>query len=114
MKHPIHKLVFSVRGGFQAGYNPMTGKAFKMVYQRVRKGLGNIGTHGRMDLQLRLQPPIIDKKSKAQLQGRARMAAAVLAWQGLDGAEKTVWRNNAACLRMTGFNLFISGFCKDL
>ena len=30
MKHPIHKLVFSVRGGFQAGYNPMTGKAFKI------------------------------------------------------------------------------------
>ena len=113
MNKPLHKLVLSVKGKISSGYDPLTGKPFKLVYQRVRKGLGNIETQGRFDLQIRHQAAIIDKKSPAQLQGRARMAAAVLAWQGLAEGDKAVFRERAVNKHMTGFNLFIHQFCND-
>ena len=113
MKNPVHKVTLAVTGKVHQGYDPLTGKPFKMVYQRVRKGLGNIEQRGRMDLQIRVQPAIRDKQSPAQLQSRARLAAATQAWQTLDEAAQAAWRKRAATIKMTGFNLFVKNYCKE-
>lgn len=113
MKPVLHKLNFKTTGKIHQGYDPFTGKAFKMVYQRVRKGLGNLEDHGRMGLQLRIEPPRNDKKSTQQLQCRARLRAATAAWQALDEDQKKVFRHYAIDKHMTGFNLCVSNYCQQ-
>ena len=112
MKLPLHQVAKRVTGKIQSGYDPFTGKPFKMVYQRVRKGLGNLEDNGRMGLQFRVQALITDKKSTAQLQSRARLAAAVTAYQVLTSEEKENLKLAALALHMTGYNLFIKQFCE--
>jgi hypothetical protein len=112
MSVELHKIVMGVKGKISIGLDPLTGKGVKFVYQRVRKGLGNIPTRGRMDLQFRIEPPRIDKKSATQLQGRARITAAVAQWQGMTVAEKDVFRQRAKRLCMSGYNLSIRDYCS--
>ena len=112
MKLPLHEVAKRVTGKIQSGYDPFTGKPFKMVYQRVRKGLGNLEDNGHMGLQFRVQALITDKKSTAQLQSRARLAAAVTAYQTLPFTEKEALKLAALGLHMTGYNLFIKQFCE--
>ena len=112
MKKPVHEVTVKVTGQFHEGYDPFTGKPFKMVYQRVRKGLGNIEDRGRMDLQIRVQVRIQDKQSAAQLQSRKRLAAGTAAYQQLDNTAKTNLCRQAKKLHITGFNLFIKQFCQ--
>jgi hypothetical protein len=112
MKLPLHQVAKRVTGKIQSGYDPFTGKPFKMVYQRVRKGLGNLEDTGGMGLQFRVQALITDKKSAAQLKSRARMAAAVAAYQVLTIGEKENLKEAALDLHMTGYNLFIKLFCE--
>ena len=112
MKLPLHQVAKRVTGKIQSGYDPFTGEPFKMVYQRVRKGLGNLEDSGGMGLQLRVQALITDKKSAAQLKSRARMAAAVAAYQVLTNEEKENLKEAALALHMTGYNLFIKQFCE--
>lgn len=107
-----HQITEHVSGLLHSGYDPFTQKAFKMVYQKVRKGLGNVQHDDRDDLQLRIQVPIRDKKSPAQLQSRARIKAATEAWQALDENQKTTYRQYAEFKQMTGFNLFIRNYCQ--
>lgn len=64
MKIPVHQITERVSGLMHIGVDPFTGKAFKMVYQKVRKGLGNLEHNGRDDLQLRVQAVIKDKKKR--------------------------------------------------
>lgn len=112
MKLPLHQVAKRVTGKIHAGYDPFTGLPFKMVYQRVRKGLGNLDDNGRMGLQFRVQPIITDKKSAAQLKSRARLAAATAAYQDLAPTEKETLKLAATALHMTGYNLFIKQFCE--
>ena len=78
----------------------------------IRKGLGNLEDNGRMGLQFRVQALITDKKSTAQLQSRARLAAAVTAYQVLTNEEKENLKEAALDLRITGYNLFVKKFCE--
>ena len=112
MKLPLHQVAKHVTGKIQSGYDPFTGKPFHMVYQRVRKGLGNLEDTGGMGLQFRVQALITDKKSTAQLKNRARMAAAVTAYQLLSQGQKESLKEVAQDLQMTGYNLFIKLFCE--
>ncbi len=112
VKLPLHQVAKRVTGKIQSGYDPFTGKPFKMVYQRVRKGLGNLEDSGGMGLQFRVQALITDKKSAAQLKSRARMAAAVAAYQVLTNEEKENLKEAALALHLTGYNLFIKQFCE--
>lgn len=47
--------------------------------------------------------------SEAQQAQRAKLAAAVAAWQSLTTEQKEVYHTNAVGLRMTGYNLFLRG-----
>jgi hypothetical protein len=88
------------------------GKVGGMVYQRVRKGLGNLQTVGKWDLQLREPGDPIDRRSPAQLRLRARLAAATATYQALSEAERDAWRERAEGSRKTGYNLFVRDFCE--
>ena len=112
MKLPLHEVAKRVTGKIQSGYDPFTGKPFKMVYQRVRKGLGNLEDNGHMGLQFRVQALITDKKSAGQLQSRARLAAATAAYKVLSNEEKENLKEAALDLRITGYNLFVKKFCE--
>jgi hypothetical protein len=101
MTRKAHELSLVVRG-----------KVGGMVYQRVRKGLGNIPTVGKWDLQLREAGSPIDRRSVYQLRLRARLAAATAAYKALDPAEREAWRLKAEGQRKTGYNLFIRAFCE--
>ena len=112
MKLPLHQVAKHVTGKIHSGYDPFTGKPFKMVYQRVRKGLGNLEDTGGMGLQFRVQALITDKKSAAQLKSRARLAAATAAYQLLSQEHKELLKESALDLNITGYNLFIKQFCE--
>ena len=112
MQLKAHQITERVRGLLHSGYDPLTQKALKMVYQKVRQGLGNVAQDDGDTLQLRIQANIRDKKSPAQLQCRARLKAATTAWQGLDDPQKNTYRQYAEFKHMTGFNLFIRNYCQ--
>ena len=90
----------------------ITGAIGDIVYQRVRKGRGNIETDGHHDLQIRVKGGFTDARTTAQLQGRARIAAATAAYKALTPAERETWRLAAKGIRGTGYNLFVRDFCQ--
>lgn len=89
----------------------ITGKIGDIVYQRVRKGLGNIETWGRHDLQIRRQGSRIDNPSTGQLKSRARIAAATAAYQALSLAERETWKKQTTRKHCTGYNAYVRDFC---
>lgn len=89
----------------------VSGKIGEKVYQRVRKGKGNIRTRGHYDLQLRAKGTWTDRRSPAQIANRRRLAAATQAYQALDDAQKAALKLQAKKLRLTGYNLFVRQFC---
>lgn len=89
----------------------VAGKIGDLVYQRVRKGKGNIQTRGKYDLQLRTSGGWTDARTPAQLQGRARMAAATAEYQKLTAEQRAQWKAKASRTTRTGYNLFVADFC---
>lgn len=89
------------------------GKIGNLVYQRVKKGAGNIPLPGDYDLQLRTEVPRTDAQSPLQLLYRARLAAATLAYQALSPVERETWKAAAHGTAATGYNLFVRDFCRS-
>lgn len=85
----------------------------RVVYQRVKKGLGNIPRHATKDLQRRRHVIPADPKTPTQRAGRARIAAATAAWQALAEPAKQAWRDTALTLPLSGFQLFVRDFCAN-
>lgn len=90
----------------------ITGKVGEVVYQRVKKGRGNIATAGPQDLQLRAHVPQTDARTPAQLQVRARLAAATAAYQALTEEQRADLRKQTRGSKQTGFNRFVADFCS--
>lgn len=91
----------------------VVGKIGDIVYQRVKKGRGNIPTGGPKDLQLRAHVPQTDARTPAQLRVRARLAAATVAYQALSDEQRSEFSRRAQRGRRTGFNLFVKDFCQS-
>lgn len=89
----------------------ITGRIGEIVYQRVRKGLGNVETHGRHDLQIRRQGTRIDNPSQGQLKSRMRIAAATAAYQALSEQEREIWKKQTTRKHCTGYNAYVRDFC---
>ena len=102
-----HEVCSLVTGKIRLTISRQTGESTRVVYQRVRRGLGNAGRHGKHDIQIRTQPKIIDTKTQAQLDRRAKFKAAVQAWQQLSDAEIETYRRRAKQLELSGYNLFL-------
>lgn len=96
-----HELAVNIRG-----------KVGPLVYQSVRKGKGNIPLDGPQDLQVRRHVPQTDARTPDQLRGRARIAAATAAYQGLSAGEREAWKRAASGTPATGFNCFVADFCR--
>lgn len=90
----------------------VTGKIGDLVYQRVKKGRGNIPTNGPHDLQLRAHVPQTDARTPEQLRVRARLAAATAAYQALTVQEREELRKQTQGSKQTGFNRFVRDFCR--
>ena len=91
----------------------ITGKIGAVVYQRVRKGKGNIETDGRYDLQIRSIGQPIDPRTPAQVKTRERIAAATAAYKALSQQERDAWKAEAFKSKATGYNLFIRDYCAS-
>lgn len=91
----------------------VTGKVGQVVYQRVKKGRGNIPTKGPQDLQLRAHAPQTDARTPAQLRVRARLAAATAAYQVLPADQREALQKQTRGKQQTGFNLFVQQFCAQ-
>lgn len=102
MSSDPHKITVAVRG-----------KIGPVVYQRVRKGKGNIRTAGHYDLQVRALGTHTDRRSPAQLALRARLAAATAAYKALPPADRATWKTRARKLKATGYNLFVRDYCEQ-
>lgn len=84
----------------------------KWVYQRVKKGLGNIPTRHPYDLQLRRHVIPFDPLTAAQLARRQVFADAVTAWHALTPAEKAQWTEQGKPNALPGYHWFISRWLK--
>lgn len=63
----------------------------KMVFQRVRPGLGNLPEFPGLALQLREHVIPADPRTPAQVARRNLMAAAVARWRARTPADVTAW-----------------------
>ena len=89
----------------------ITGKVGDVIYQRVRKGKGNIETEGKYDLQIRSIGQPIDPRTPAQVKTRERITAATAAYKALTQQERDAWKASATRNKLTGYNLFIRHYC---
>jgi hypothetical protein len=80
----------------------------KMVFQRVRQGLGNILGRPHADLQLRAHVVPADPKTTAQIARRDLMAAAVTRWHASTASDKSEWKIIAENRSISVFNACIS------
>ncbi len=85
----------------------------KVVYQKVRAGLGNISNGGRYDRQRRAWVKPHDPMTPAQLARRAKFAAAVAAWHALTQTERDQYKSQAKNKSISAFNAYISVFMRN-
>lgn len=90
----------------------ITGKVGELVYQRVKKGRGNIPMAGPRDLQLRAHAPQTDARTPEQLRVRARLAAATAAYQALTPEQRAEYLKLAQGSKQTGYNRFVAEYCR--
>ena len=93
--------------------NEETGEKAPYVLQRVQKGVGNIITPMKHDMQLRQRVIPYDPQTAPQLAGRARISAATATYQGLTPEDREVYKLRSRYKRFTGFNLFVRQFCQE-
>ena len=85
----------------------------KMVFQRVRAGLGNAGKYGSMDVQLRQHVVPADPKTTAQMARRDLMRAAVARWHSMTTKDKDAFQKTAENRAITVFNAVISDTLRN-
>lgn len=85
----------------------------KMVFQRVRAGLGNAGKYGSMDVQLRQHVVPADPKTAAQMARRDLMRAAVARYRAMTGIDLDPFKKTAEKRRITVFNAVISDTLRN-
>lgn len=88
------------------------GQFVRVVYQRTAPGLGNLPNSGKFDRQRRRHVVPHDPQTPAQVARRAKMAAAVLAWQAMTPQNRSAWTTPAAARNITPFNAFVSNFLR--
>lgn len=104
--------VLDIRGTITETITDPTPTVEKVVYQKVRPGLGNISNGGKYDRQRRKWVKPTDAKSAAQLARRAKFAAAVAAWHALTQTERDQYKSQAKNKSISAFNAYISVFMR--
>jgi len=84
----------------------------RVVFQRTGKKYGNIATPYPHGHQKRAHVIPYDPRTPHQQALRARIAAATAAWHTLTEPERQEYRDQARTLGHTGFNEWISQYCK--
>lgn len=86
--------------------------AGKYVYQRVRRGLGNVVGHPNRALQLRSHVIPFDPRTLAQRRQRAHMRNAVSAYHAATEQEKRAHHAEAIINQVTDFNAFVAHYMR--
>ena len=102
-----------ITGKIQLTVDEQTGEKAPYVLQRVQKGVGNIQTRMKHDLQLRQRVIPFDPQTPQQLAGRARIASATATYQGLTQQDRDVYAHRSRYRSYTGFNLFVRQYCQE-
>lgn len=84
----------------------------KVVYQKVRAGLGNISNGGRFDRQRRRYVIPADPHTPAQLARRAKFANAIATWKTMSDEQRKAWKPQAKSRNISSFNAFISAYLR--
>lgn len=107
--HMPHTICLDIRGTLTIDDPQAPGQTRKVVYQGTTAYSANIpGTDARPRM-IRAHVIPYDPRTAAQLEQRARIRAAVEAWQALTMQEQTTWRTKAKGKQLTGYQLF----CKN-
>jgi hypothetical protein len=94
--------------GILTGEQPGTGKPpGKYVYQKTKKGLGNIPGDTTRRHQVRIWTAGTNPNTPSQQIYRNKFAAGVAAWHALTGSEKEALRVPAEKLHLNNFQLFM-------
>lgn len=86
----------------------------RWVYQHTAPGLGNISNGGRFDRQRRRWVATPNPRTAAQIINRARLAAAVAAWQAMDDAARAPYRAAAVGHHRTGYQQFCHDYMRTI
>lgn len=106
----LHGLSLLPIGRVTVRIDPLTGASIPYVYQRVRKGFGNIAIPGSRDLQLRRLTASNPPPTPGQSARRALFGDAVAAWQSADEPTRAEYRQRARAMSISGYNLFLREF----
>jgi len=85
----------------------------KMVFQRVRRGLGNLPDKSNTGHQLRAHVIPFDPKSAAQIARRDLMRAAVTRYRSPVGDDLTRWKRIATARNIPLFNAACSDILRN-
>jgi len=85
----------------------------KMVFQRVRAGLGNLPDFPGLNVQLRQHVIPVDPKTSAQIARRDLMRAAVAFWHASTTQDKDAWKITAQKRHISVFNACISDVLRN-
>jgi len=103
----LHDICIVPTGAIRADYDPASPAPEDWVYQRRARGKGNIHREHGPELQLRRKGIRHDRTTSKNAPHRARFTAANAAWQALTESEKDAYRERAASLPLTGYNLWM-------
>ena len=112
MIKPPHDLCLQITGAINIERQDEPGTFDRKVYQRTRRGAGNIRSRGTRSFQLRAYVKSNPGNTEIQLAGRRRFAAAIAAYQALTPEERAPWVQKAKGAKMTHYNLFLRHFCR--
>jgi hypothetical protein len=103
----LHEVCLLPTGQIRLDVDPAAAGPGAWVYQRRNEGKGNLISPGNKGLQLRRKDWKTDRHTSMYAPYRARFAAANAARQALTDAEQDVYRHQATCLQITGYNLLM-------
>lgn len=107
LPHEINQLI---TGELVMHKDPAQPQPEPYVYQRARKGKGNIERLDGIDLQLRRKGQRTDRITSKNAPHRARFAAGHAAWLALTETERNAYRERAGKLPITGYNLWMRDY----
>lgn len=109
---PHHELCLQITGAVSVERPGEPGVFDRKVYQRTRRGAGNIRSRGTRSFQLRDYVYSNPGNTPRQLAGRVRFAEAVAAYQALTPEEREPWIKRAKGAHMSHYNLFLRHYAR--
>jgi len=106
------KIYTSIKGNLSLTPTDPPRQAGLYVFQRVRRGLGNITADKNRGMQLRRHVVPRDPKTPAQLARRSKFAQAIIAWRSASPQQKTDAAAAGARVGLPGYQWFLGAYIR--